>query len=343
MNLTKLDFQYLLSTLIFLLVISCENSAGKIQNIKEDKVIYIPSDANFNSVLDSLKPVLNDSFSFVEFSKYKGYTKLVKAGKYKLKKGETNKVIVTRLLTGEQSQQKLTIKNHPTLFHLAGHVSKQIEEDSTSLINEILNSDFAKKNELNEETLKPYFLPNTYFVWWNTTPKIFVARMQKEYDKFWNEKRQSSATKLGLSILEVLTLASIVQLESSSNKTEQSKVARAYLNRLKKDMKLQADPTSVYGYKKANGFKDPVFRVYHKHILFKSPYNTYLNTGLPPSPICLPNTTTIDAVLEPAIHDYIYFCAKPDNSGTHNFTSNFSQHQKNAIAYRVWLNTQGIR
>src|SRR5690606_3026732 len=243
---------------------------------------------------------------------------------------------------GKQEQVHLRIKNEPTIFHLAGSMSKQTEADSTEIVNAIIN--WAKENDstLDAETVKQYFIPNTYFYYWPTTGSEFVEKMMKEYDKVWTEERRQKAKSLNMTPLQVVILASIVQLEASKP-DEQPKVAKAYMNRLAKGMRLQADPTSVYAYKLQNGFDQKIQRVYSGHLSTPSDYNTYRVKGLPPAPICLPNVSTIDAVLNPDSHDFVYFCADPDRPGYHSFTNDFSEHTKNAEKYRKWLEENGIK
>ena len=186
------------------------------------------------------------------------------------------------------------------------------------------------------------FLPNTYEMFWNTSPEKFVERMIKESEAFWSKNnRRDKAKKLldgkGLTEKEVYILASIVEKESQ-NKEERPRIAGTYLNRLKINMKLQADPTCVFA------SKDFLTRrVTSRHLNFNSPYNTYIHTGLPPGPISIASPSSIDAVLEPEPHKYLYFCAKPDNSGTHAFAENLSGHNVNVNKYIAWINERGVR
>src|SRR5690606_10403015 len=232
-------------------------------------------------------------------------------------KGETNSSLLDKLRDGKQEEVQLMIKNEPTIFHLAGSVSKKIEADSAEIVQAIIDWANQQDKGLNAETLKQYFIPNTYNYWWATSGKTFVDKMMKEFDKVWTEERERKAQEMNLTQLEVFTLASIVQLEASKV-DEQPKVAKAYLNRLAKNMRLEADPTSVYAYRLQNGFNHKIQRVYHGHLAIPSDYNTYRIKGLPPAPICLPNMTAVDAVLNPDGHDFIYFCADPDRPGYHS-------------------------
>jgi UPF0755 protein len=181
------------------------------------------------------------------------------------------------------------------------------------------------------------FIPNTYQFFWNTDPKDFLNRMKREHDKFWTKERLEKAKKIGLTPEEVFTLASIVEKETLA-KEEKPVIASVYLNRLKRDMLLQADPTVVYAAKDFG-----IQRVLNKHLKIDSPYNTYKNKGLPPGPICMPDVGTIDSVLNAKDTDYLFFCAKPNGHGRHAFAKTNRQHVNNANRYRKWLNKNKIR
>ena len=331
----------LLITVIFT-VQSCGYFYKSSKIITKDGYLYIPKNATYQSVLDSLKPYVSDIDKFDAYAQTKDYDKYVKSGKYKLSTDFSNEQLVSNLINGKQEEIKLRIPNSPTIFHLARDASKNIIADSTSIVNAILENPKFKEEGLDMETVKMYFIPNTYNFLWLTDGKMFVDRMVKEHNRFWTNERKELLKQSGMSELEVFTLASIVQMESPKA-DEQAMVAGAYLNRLKQGRKLEADPTSVYAYKLQHGFTEKVQRVYHKHLKTLSAYNTYLNYGLPPAPICLPNTTAIDAVLKPEKHDYIFFCADPDRPGYHNFTNNYAEHLKNAEKYRNWLKENNIK
>src|SRR5690606_12482240 len=292
--------------------------------------------------MDSLRSKLKNSESFEKFASAKNYPEKLKPGKYKLEKGETNKSLLGKLIDGRQEEVKLMIKNEPTIFHLAGSVSKKIEADSAEIVQAIINWAKEKDAGLNAETVKMYFIPNTYNYWWATSGETFVDKMMSEFDKVWTEERKRKAEEMNFTQLEVFTLASIVQLEASKT-DEQHKVAKAYLNRLAKNMRLEADPTSIYAYRLQNGFNHIIQRVYYGHLAIPSDYNTYRVKGLPPAPICLPNLSAVDAVLNPDPHDFIYFCADPDRPGYHSFTNDFEEHKRNAAKYRKWLEENNIR
>ncbi|QES91660.1 endolytic transglycosylase MltG [Empedobacter brevis] len=325
-------------------LIGCTFIDGFKGNATKDGYIYISRGAKFDQVLDSLRPFLKDEKLFKQYAEEADYPTTIKSGKYKISSSDSNRDIIDRLQGGEQEEVKLRIKNEPTIYHLAGSVSKQIDMDSIEVLTAI--RDFVKeKNDttLNDETVKQYFIPETYFVYWGLTPEKFVDKMVAQHDKVWNAERLAKAKALNMSPLEVTTLASIVQLESSDNMDEQQKVARAYMNRLAKDMRLEADPTSIYAYKMENGWDQKVQRVYKKWTWSSNAYNTYRNKGLPPAPICLPNLGAIDAVLSPANHDFIFFVADPKKPGYHIYTNDYQEHLKNAENYRNWLKENNIK
>lgn len=325
-----------------LFIVGCTFFDGMKSNVKENGFLYVRTGADFREVLDSLQGKLESPESFANYAETKDFPEKIKAGKFKLIQGETNKELLNRLISGTQEEVSLMIRNEPTIFHLAGSVSKKIEADSTQIVEAIISWAKEKDPNLNAETVKMYFVPNTYNYFWPTNGEKFVEKMMNEFEKVWTEERQQKAEAMNFTPLQVFTLASIVQLEASKV-DEQPKVAQAYLNRLAKDMRLEADPTSIYAYKLQNGFNHTIQRVRHGHLATPSEYNTYRVKGLPPAPICLPNLTAVDAVLNPEEHSFIYFCADPDRPGYHSFTSNYEEHKRNAEKYRKWLNEKGIQ
>lgn len=328
--------------IIALLITSCGQFYADKKNVVKEGHLYIYPNSTYQQVLDSLQPFLKDVKQFDAVAQSQDYDRYVKPGKYLISKDETNEELALKLKSGKEEQVKTRIKNSPTIFHLARDASKNIIADSADIVKAIMNNSRFKDEGLDIESSKIYFLPNTYYFNWLTNGDKFVNRMIKEHDKFWNNERKQKLTATGMTELEVYTLASIVQMEASKA-DEQPKVAQAYLNRLKQGRKLEADPTSVYAYKLQNGFDEKVQRVYHKHLKTASAYNTYQNVGLPPAPICFPNGTAIDAVLNPEPHNMIFFCADPDRPGYHSFTNSYAVHLKNAAKYRKWLRENNIK
>ncbi|MXV38627.1 endolytic transglycosylase MltG [Flavobacteriaceae bacterium Ap0902] len=336
----KIRYFYLL--LVLSMFTSCAYFYKSDNNVAKEGVLYIYPNSTYSQVLDSIQTYVKDIEKFDAVAQLMEYDKTVIPGKYKIALDDTNESLVNRLQLGEEEPVKLMIRNSPTIFHLARDASKDIIADSTAIVNAILENARFKEENLDLETSKIYFIPNTYFFKWITSGDQFVERMITEHDKFWDDDRKAKLKASGLTELEVYTLASIVQMEASKA-DEQPKVARAYLNRLKIGMKLQADPTSVYAYKLEHGFNQSIQRVYHKHLNTASDYNTYQIVGLPPAPITLPNGTAIDAVLEPDDHDFVYFVADPDNPGYHSFSSTYAEHQAKANKYRTWLRENDIK
>ncbi len=301
-------------------------------------VFYIANGSDFNNVKDNLykEGIIDNKSTFDMMADIKSYKKNIKPGRYIIKNKMTANELVSLLRSGAQSPIRVTFNNIRFLPKFAGKVSEKFEFDSLQLITLLNDKEFIKELGYNEETIISLFLPNTYEMWWNTTPEKFIIRMQKEHDDFWNEERLAKAKKIGLTPTELITLASIVQ-EETNNTNEMSRIAGVYINRLKVGMLLQADPTARFAY---GDFS--VKRVTYDYLKIDSPYNTYVYKGLPPGPICMANPITIDKVLDYESHKYYYFCAKPNNSGSHAFARNLRQHNNNANAYHRYLNKQRI-
>lgn len=304
----------------------------------DEKYFYIPTGSRFQDVSNALvqQGIIINQTTFDWVSEQKKYKLNVKPGRYLLENGMSNNELVNLLRSGNQEPVMVTFNNVRFKEELAGKVGKFIEADSTQIINLLNSNSFVSKYGFNTTTFLTIFLPNTYEFWWNTSAEQFVERMTTEYKKFWTAERKQKAKILGLSQSEVSILASIVQKET--NKTdEKPTVAGVYLNRLKKGMLLQADPTLVYANRDFEAR-----RVLNSHKAIDSPYNTYKYKGLPPGPICLPSIESIDAVLNAKSHNYLYFCAKADNSGYHSFASTYSQHLQNAREFQRELNRRKV-
>ena len=308
-------------------------------NVQKDGFLYIPTGSGFQNVQDSLKTqdFLKNQTTFNFWQGAKSYQNYVKPGRYELRKGMTNRQLVNILRSGRQTPVKLTFNNIRTLNQLASRVSTQIEADSASLMNAFFNPEFLEKHQLSEREIKAIFIPNTYEIWWTTNALQFVERMQKEHEKFWNDERQTKAKNKNLTPIEVSILASIVEEESRKN-DEKPIVASVYLNRLRTGMLLQADPTVKYG---LGDFE--LRRILNVHLQHDSPYNTYIYKGLPPGPICFPSIVSLDAVLNAANTEYLFFCARADFSGYHAFAKTYAEHLRNARAYHEELNRRQIK
>jgi UPF0755 protein len=254
-----------------------------------------------------------------------------------------NQELIHLLRSGNQEPVVLSWSYVKSLPVLAGKVSQVLEADSLDLYNMFTSSSLAQSKGFELETFGLMFLPNTYEFFWNTSAEGFRERMLKEYHRFWTEKRKASAAQLGLSPAQVVTLASIVHKETAKV-DERTRGAGVYMNRLKKGMLLQADPTVIFALKKElNNYDTIIKRVLYKDLELPSPYNTYKYAGLPPGPIAMPDISAIDAVLNPEKHKYFYFVANVERFGYHMFAETLAQHNQNKAQYIRWVNSQNIK
>ena len=265
-----------------------------------------------------------------------GYPANVKPGQYAFKPGVTPFHIVRVLRSGLQTPVKLTFNNMRTVEELAGRLSTQLSSDSLSLLNCFRDTLWRDSLQLTNQNYMCVFIPDTYEVWWNIKPEKLRSKFVKAWKYFWDETRMKEASKIGLTPAQVSTLASIVE-EETKQADEMPKVAGLYLNRMRIDMPLQADPTVKFA---VGDFT--IKRILREHTLVHSPYNTYQVIGLPPGPIRIPSIRALDATLQPNRHAYLYMCAKEDFSGYHAFATTFEQHQVNAVKYRMVLNKNRI-
>lgn len=301
--------------------------------------LYIPTGSDFKDVYSiiSSENMVKDTLSFLNAAQNMDYPVKVKAGRYRLTKDMSNRSLINMLKAGNQEPVKISFQNVRLKHTLAGMISKKIESDSASISQLLDSAAFVEKYGFNTDNVYTMFIPNSYEVYWNSNPEKFFLRMHAEYLKFWNADRKAKASAINLSQSEVSILASIVDSEAL-NDSEMPRIAGLYMNRLHKGMRLEADPTVIFA---ANDFT--IRRVLNKHLRINSPYNTYLNTGLPPGPITMPSINAIDAVLNYEKHDYIYMCAKEDFSGYHNYASNLTQHLQNARKFQEALNQRNIK
>ena len=304
-----------------------------------EKYIYIPTSAEFHDVVKVLSEngLLINANSFEWLAKQKKYTSNIKAGRYKINRALNNNDLVNLLRSGKQTPIKVTFNNLRNKEQLAGRIASQIEADSLSIINYITDTTFLNKLQLTSYNVACLFIPNTYEFYWNTSVEGFVNRMVKEYSSFWNSSRKKKAAAIKLNYYQVSALASIVEKEQNIKRDERPEIAGLYLNRLKKRMKLESDPTLIFA---LNDFS--IKRVLNKDKKVDSPYNTYKHKGLPPGPICIPSINAIDAVLNASDNKYIFMCAKEDFSGYHNFAKTYAKHLINARKYQKALNKRKI-
>ncbi|NQV52528.1 MAG: endolytic transglycosylase MltG [Flavobacteriales bacterium] len=300
---------------------------------------FVHSDWTFDDVRAALEDqgVIDDASSFEWVAERKQYPSLVKPGRYVIFDGMNNNQLINLLRSGAQEPIKLVLRSVRTKAELASNASQYIEADSAEVLRLLNDPAFCAQYGFTTITIITLFLPNTYEFYWSTSPEEFIVRMAREYKRYWTDERIAKARSLGLSQSEVSTLASIVQAEQGAHPDERPIVAGLYLNRIRKGMRLESDPTLIHA---IGDFT--IKRVLNVHKQIDSPYNTYKNSGLPPGPILLPEISSIDAVLDPKDHNYIFMCAKEDFSGYHNFSSSYRDHINNAKRYQRELNKRRI-
>lgn len=312
---------------------------GKAMRIYEYEEVRLYVDgANGPSALrDSLVGALGNEYGsavYYIWDKAPGDKKL-RTGSFMVKPGERAYALARRIRNGQQDPVRITFNNVRFYDDLANRIASQLHitpDQFKAAADSVLSARGVAK-----PYYEGYFFPDTYEFYWNASPTIVVDKILANRDAFWSDERLQKASKLGLSPDEVTVVASIVE-EETNKSDERPKVARLYLNRLAKGMKLQADPTVKYA---VGDFS--LRRILNKHLSTPSPYNTYLNAGLPPGPIRVASAATIDAVLNAPAHNYLYMCAKEDFSGYHNFAVDFASHNANARRYQQALNKQGIK
>jgi UPF0755 protein len=307
----------------------------------EEVVILIPSSkANKTFVKNKIKASIKPAqyTSFLALAEWFGYWDHIKAGRYIIKKDASIFSFFRKLNGGRQTPITLTINKFRTNKDLAKYVATKFEFTEVELLKFISNNDSIASLGINSQTLMTCIIPNTYEIYWNVSPREFMERMNKESNDFWTESRIEKAKELELSKEEIYTIASIVEEETNDN-DEKPLIASAYVNRLKKGMNLGADPTIKFV---LNNFGLKRITLAHINASKSSPYNTYKNKGLPPGPICTASIASIDAVLKGEKTDYLYFCAKEDFSGSHNFAATAEEHFKNAKKYQRALDSLKI-
>lgn len=303
---------------------------------REDRMFIIKSGANFESVRNELydNHFINDAVSFSFLARLSGFDKEIMPGRYMLRRNMTNLQVLKIFKSGRQELVNVTF----SVVRLRKDLVEKITKNtglSPSEFDQALDDFIGDNNEgFNKDNILCMFIPNTYQVYFNILPEDLVKRMNNEYKKFWTAERLAKAKEVGLTPIEVSILASIVQAESIKP-DEAPVIAGLYLNRLKKNIALQADPTLVFA---VGDFS--LKRVLNGHKEIDSPYNTYKHPGLPPGPINVPQIASIDAVLNYQHHSYYYMCAKEDFSGYHNFASDLDEHSRNARKYQRALDAE---
>ena len=304
----------------------------------DDYRIYIRPGDTQESILAAIResdPEANIK-GLIYLLNHRKYGSNIHTGCYTVKSGATPKQVAGMLTGGIQTPVRLTVNSARTVGQMVRNITNQIMIDSAAVAERLSDAHFLDSLGYTPATVFCMIIPNTYEVYWNISADALIKRLIKERDRFWNDSRRNKANSIGLSEFEVMTLASIVE-EETAKSDELPVVAGLYMNRLKKKMPLQADPTVIF----ALGGERPK-RVLKEHLEVNSPYNTYKNAGLPPAPIRFTNTRSIDAVLNYTKHSYLYMCAKEDFSGYHNFATTLSQHNANARRYQRALSRAGI-
>jgi UPF0755 protein len=298
-------------------------------------VLLIPEGSTYKTVLDTLNKhdVINDHISFQFLAKFLKYTEKVKPGRYVIKPKTNNYAALKKLISGDQDAVKLTFNNIRLKEDLIKRIGSRFEFGEENFRKALDSPEVCNKYGLDTLTIVSMFLPNTYEIFWTTGTEKFLDRMHSEYKKYWSDEKLAKAKAIGLTPVQVSILASIVEEEQAKKVDERPRVAGLYINRLNAQMPLQADPTIKFALQDF-----AIKRILNGHLLTKSPYNTYVNTGLPPGPIRVADFNSLDAVLNYDKHDYIYMCAKADFSGYHAFATNYTDHLANARLYQAELN-----
>jgi len=320
-------------TVFFYLRYFSPNVTGK------QEYLYIRTGATYPDVYKTIQDqgIVKDPASFNAAAAGMHYINRVKPGRYHLHEGMTNRRLINMLASGAQEAVELSFHNLRQKTDFAGFVSKKLEADSASIIHLLDSTQFIEKFGFNMDNVYVIFIPNTYQVYWNTSPEKFFKRMYANYEKYWTPERKQQAAAINLSPIQVSILASIVDAEALHD-DEMPTIAGLYLNRLQKGMKLESDPTLIFALQDFT-----IKRVLNRDKAVISPYNTYLHTGLPPGPIMMPSENALNAVLGYKKSDYLYMCAKADFSGYHAFASNITDHNNNARKWREALDARKIK
>ncbi len=329
---------YVIISVVVICIVAIYTFASKESCLESSVRIFIPEDCTKEQLKGTLIETLGEDGDFV-YKMWELSSGNIKRsdGSYVIEPGEKLYKVAQRLKNGNQTPLNVTLHNMRTIKDLAKRLSDKLEYSENDYLNAIDSVIGDEPQFEKSERYAAAFFPDSYNFYWNENPKRVIKKLYNEFSKFWTEERVAKAKNLGLTPVEVVTLASIV--ESESNKSDEHPIiARLYLNRLDKGMKLQADPTVKFA---VGDFT--LRRITGRHLQVNSPYNTYLYAGLPPGPIRIVERAVVDAVLNAPQNSYLYMCAKEDFSGYHNFASNYDQHLRNAARYQSELNRRGIR
>jgi len=306
---------------------------------KKSQFIYIPTNSDFKEVLNILNQqhILINSTTFEWLASLKKYTNAIKPGKYRVLANMSNNKLINLLHAGIQEPINISLTGIRNKEQFIKKVSTKLEADSIAMKGLVGSKAILAQYQMTAENSLTLIIPKIYTFYWNTSAEQFIEKITKEYELFWTIERSNKAKLIGLTLPEITILASIVQCEQTRYNDEKSIIAGLYINRLRKDMLLQSDPTLIAAIGDYS-----ITRVLNIDKEIDSPYNTYKYKGLPPGPICIADTSSIDAVLNYDKNNYIYMCAKEDFSGKHNFAINYKQHCLNAIKYRKELDKKSI-
>lgn len=304
----------------------------------ESRQLFIPSDSASEAlVIRNLREqgILRDTRIFEWLAKREGYATRVKPGRYRIEQGMSEREVFRLLMLGKQDPVRFVINKFRTKEDFSRYAGRQLECDSAELVSFLQSPDSLAPLGLDTNNALTMVIPNTYSIYWNTTPGALFRRLHQEKNRFWTASRLEKAEKAGLTPVQVYVLASIIEEETNKH-DEKPDMASVYINRYRKGMPLGADPTLKFALRDFS-----IKRILFQHIeaSASSPYNTYRNKGIPPGPICTPSVKSIDAVLNASSTDYLFFCAKADFSGYHSFATNEQDHLRNARAYQHALDS----
>lgn len=305
--------------------------------VVEEYTLYIYDTMSYADLRAEIAEHISHRKAFDIYARRINLENRFRYGRYVLKNGMSVMNIARMLKLGEQTPVRIVIGNARTPEQLAGKIASQIEADSLSVLAAMNDKVLCEELGFVGDSLMAMFVPNTYEVYWTVAPERLLRRLKSEYDRFWTSGRDAKLVRAGLSRYEVMTLASIVY-EETKMCDEMPKIAGVYINRLRRGIPLQACPTVKF----AMGRFD-LRRVLNEHLRYDSPYNTYLHRGLPPGPICVPSIAAIDAVLDYEKSDYLYFCARPEFDGRHNFARTLKEHNENSRRYSTELSRRNIK
>ncbi len=334
MSSPKKIFRYSFLLLIAFIGFAAWRIFGSNTNFNEvKKSFYIKTGSNFEEVIKQLEQqqILKNPGTFKWIAQQIKYDDNIKPGRYIIENGSSIFKVAKILKSGRQTPINLVITKLRTKEDLAQKIANNFECDSATIVTLLNSNDSLKIYGLDSNTAMTAIIPNTYAILWNTAPSRLFKKLYNEQEKFWTSDRKKKAADLNLTPTQAYVLASIVE-EESNKELDKGKIASVYLNRIKIGMRLSADPTVIFALKDFT-----IKRVFKKYTEFSSPYNTYLNSGLPPGPICTPSIKTIDGVLNAPNTDYLYFVAQPNLTGYSNFAATYQEHLAFAKQYQQWL------